>query len=1010
MRIEVLGPIRVKDDGAEIALERKQLRLVLALLVEAKGQVLTTDQLVDRVWGEKLPDHARKTIQGHVSKLRSILHDPDAIETTGGGYRLGERTSTDVDEFESLIGEAHKHLADRPEHASTMLRQALAMWRGPPYADLRDEQSLQTEIRRIEELHLIGLEDRIAADIATGEEADVVAQLEGLIDQHPLRERLHGLHMTALYRGGRQTEALATYQRLRRTLNGEFGLDPSPQLQELELQILRQDPALGAAPQHRLRNPLPARYSSFVGRDTELDDIHQRLAGHRLVTITGVGGIGKSSLAIEAARAFENEIDLTYVDLESIEAADVAMSVARAMGLGPISAEDAQMMISHVIAESSSILLLDGCEHIGAAVAEMANRLLRANRELRLLVTSREALHLPGESLLVLNPLNRGTRSPAVELFLDRFGVHDVEQEQLIVVAAICDQLDGLPLAIELAASRARSMPLPDVAARLDRQIELLIDRTGSLGRHASLTAAMNWSYELLAEDRRNALRSLSVFRSGFEPDAAGDILEKEDTAEVLADLVATSLVAQRSPNSRYRMLEPVRQYAWSLVETADQTEILSRRHADWAVKLARHCRDHRHGSDQIAVYGRAAVEHCELIAAIRWSLSSGTTHAVEIIAAIGRMWYSVGVDRQLRVLMLEAVEHPSVTPSAALAVAMSHTGFAWYFEDASPPAISLVEEAVEMARDVGDDGALGTTLSRLAGVVTEGLGDPQRGLELDFEAYELLERSGHPDVVRESYNLAQILADLGRVEEAANLLRDAIETAVSAGPPAGEVTALYGHYLIALGQIAEGIAGLERGIEMLERLGRHHTLIAANFNLGLAYSMAGRHDEALAGLHRSAAAWTQFGRDPLGRWLPPLDLVEARANAPDRRSTEAAIRSWIGSKVGEIDTDVSNGAYHSTWTMPSELLLIAHPASVVAENPESAAQIGASALRLMTGDRFGGWKGVGEIDRLRDHLEQLPQPAAPVPVTPHDLLVLLTETFGARHLPEPPAERPGTT
>jgi len=1003
VKVEVLGPIRVWNGGTEVALGRPQQRLVLALLVEAGGRVLTTDQLIDGVWGDDVPDRARKTIQVHVSKLRRALDDRGAIETTGGGYRLSERIDSDIEHFERLIAVGREELPDQPERAGAVLRQALRMWRGPPYADFRDEQALQSEIRRIEELRLGALEDRLTSDIATGRENAAAADLVGLIEQYPLRERLQLLYMRALYRMGRQTDALANYRMYCSTLADQLGLDPSPELQDLELAILLHDPGLGPAPQHHVRNPLPVRYSSFLGRDEEVADIRDRLSRHRLVTIAGLGGIGKSSLAVEALRGLEDAVDLAYVDVESALPGDVAVTTARALGLLPRSEDDAEALICRVAAKSALMLLLDGCEDAVAAVAGMSDRLLRASPELRVLVTSREALNLPGESLLVLGPLEHSSKSPAAELFLDRLGVRAVDQQQHAAVATICDRLDGIPLAIELAAVRARSVPLSRVAALLDRHIDLVVDRRRSDDRQGSLGAALDSSYRALTEDRKRALRSLAVFRGGFEPDGAGYVIDVGDAAEILGDLVATSFLPPPSPRGHYRMLEPVRQYAWSLAEAADETEKLAHRHADWNVQLARYCKDRQHTAAQNTVYERAATQHGELLAAIRWSLSGDASHAVAIVAALGRLWYSVGIDQQLRVLMLETVQHPEVKPSTDLAVAMGHTGFAWYFEEADPHALSLVEQAVEMARDIDDDGAVGTTLTRLAGVVSDGLGDLHRGLELELEGYELLHQSRHPDAEQEAYNLAQHLAAVGRLEEASRLLRESIEWGSTTGSPTGAATALFGHYLIAQGQLVEGLEASERGVEMLERLGRYHTLIAQTYFLGLAYSLAGRHDEAIAMLHRSVACWDQIGREVLEEWRPPLDVAKARASSPDRDATSAAIRSWIESKVSGAESEgIGDGPNQAAWTMPSELLLIAHPASVVIDDEETAALVGASALRLMMGDQFGGWESASEIGRLRNHLERLPAPGAPLVATQQDLLVLLAETFGANHLPGP--------
>ncbi len=735
--------------------------------------------------------------------------------------------------------------------------------------------------------------------------------------------------------------------------------------------------SVGVAPR---RTPLPARYSSFVGREEEMLEIRRLLSDRRLVTVTGVGGIGKSSLAVEGVRAVQDAFDVTYVDVESVQAGDVAVAIARAMGLLPSSAENAERLIARVTSRHPSLLLLDGSEHVVEALAGLVDRLLRASAELRVVVTTREPLYIPGESVIFLNPLEAGAHSPAVELFVDRAGLAGrLTPEDLTAIEQICDELDGIPLAVELAAGRARSLPIDEVVSRLDRQLELLVDRRGSRDRHASIVATLDWSYRLLAKDRQSALRALSAFRGGFERDAAAFLLDRPDAPDVLADLSGASLLVAPQEGSRFHMLEPIRQYAWSLAEAAGETDGLRRRHADWAVGLARQTRDGRSTDRHRQVLERIALEHDEVLSALRWSIVEDGTHAVDIVADLGRHWYANGVDEELRDLMYRAVEHSGIQPSAQLAIATAHTGFSWQRYDRLRGQ-ELIERAVAMARDSDDDAAVGMALTRLSAHVAEGDGDWAKALEIEREAFELLQRSGHPDAWGESYNLAQNLALNSRLREAEEVVRVAPGPAgdpIRAAAP--ELVAMHGEMLFATGEFDRGISLVSSGASALLEAGRFWLGGAHALALAVMHTLLGHHVEARTHIDEVMSTVEVMGID-----LPRIDsvveaVVDARAAAArgDTVAAMQAIRNWlhcVGPVLqGDAHIDTAWGVpplLRSAPGRPSCLLMLAGPMAVAAEDPAVATTIVGTALAAMEADDYDLWQETGEIDRLQQLLD----------------------------------------
>ena len=388
----VLGPLEVWREGVRVELGAAKQRAVLAVLLIRRSEV-ARDVLVEAVWGERPPAGARNTLQVYVSRLRQAL-GREVIETTSSGYRLSLASGVvDAERFEQLFGEGREALAGGDAGgAQASLRNALALWRGPAFADLRYEAFTQAEAGRLEELRLACVEERIEAELALGRSAELVAELEALILEHPLRERLRGQLIVALYRSGRQSEALAQYRATRRMLADELGLEPSPELRELERMILAHDPGL-AAPGTRPRSNLPLQPTPFLGREEELAEIVGLARGgsRRLLTLTGPGGSGKTRLAIETARALVDDFPdgVYWAPLQSLR--DPKLVLPTVAG-----AVDAKGDLTRHIGDRHLLVLADNCEHLPAAANDLAS-LLSACPNLLVLATSREPLHVAAE-------------------------------------------------------------------------------------------------------------------------------------------------------------------------------------------------------------------------------------------------------------------------------------------------------------------------------------------------------------------------------------------------------------------------------------------------------------------------------------------------------------------------------------------------------------------------------------------------------------------------------------
>ncbi|HEY1281575.1 MAG TPA: BTAD domain-containing putative transcriptional regulator, partial [Acidimicrobiales bacterium] len=588
MEVRLLGPLEVVGAaGTTLAVPGARQRTLLALLALQPGHAVSASRLVDDLWGDRPPQEPANALQVVVAKLRRALGS-DAVATTPPGYALAVASdAVDAQRFEALVRVGRVALDDgSPVDADQALAAALALWRGPALVEFGDVAVLQAAASRWEEQRAATVEDWFGARLALGRHAELVAELEAAVADAPFRERLRGQLMTALYRSGRQAEALAAFQDARRVLGEELGLEPGAELRRLEAAILAQDPDLDLAAPPPEPRPAPAPrasnirapLTSFIGREVDLVGVGALLEAHRLVSIVGAGGAGKTRLAVELARRHDDRFPdgVWLAPLDAIASGDqVAGAVAAALGLSTadtavepaLARGDGIERVQLFLADRVALVVLDNCEHVIDAAAGLAEELLGSAPHVRILATSREALRVPGEVVWPVPPL---APADAVTLFAERaraaatdFALDDANRE---LVAELCERLDGMPLAIELAAARSRAFTVNQLSERLDDRFRLLTGgaRT-ALPRQQTLRAVADWSYDLLFADERKVFERLSVFTNGCtlegaEAVCADDELPADAGADIVGRLADKSLVIADG-SGRYRLLQTLAHY-----------------------------------------------------------------------------------------------------------------------------------------------------------------------------------------------------------------------------------------------------------------------------------------------------------------------------------------------------------------------------------------------------------------------------------------------------------------
>jgi predicted ATPase/DNA-binding SARP family transcriptional activator len=893
MDVRVLGPMEVSVEGRPVALGRGKPRALLAMLALHAGVAMTSDRLIEALWGEEPPATAAKMLQVYVSQLRKGLAAAGGeteIVTRGHGYELrlagGE---VDARRFERLL-------------ADGAARDALALWRGPALADVLDEPFAAAEARRLEELRLDALELAIDGDLAAGRHREVIGELEALASEHPLREKVHAQRMLALYRAGRQAEALGAYREARRVLVEEIGIEPGPELRDLERRILAQDPAvappavpatLAPSDEPRPWGNLPAEATSFVGREHELAELRDLLAGERLVTVHGAGGSGKTRVALraaeEAARGFEHGVCL--VELAPVaDAALVWQTVASALG---VTEEPGRGLAGSVLAAlegRSALLVLDNCEHLLEAAGEVAGAVLEGCPGVRVLATSREPLGdpaelvwpipelaSPGEDGLDLDDL---LRHDAVRLFVERgeraLPGYRPDARDARAAARVCHRLDGMPLAIELAAARLNVLSAEQIEERLADRMRLLTRGPRSApARHRTLRAAVDWSFDLLSEDERSALARVSVFAGGFDIDAAehvlaDDALAQEEVLDLLTGLVAKSLVARHDEHARarYGVHATIGEYAAERLTESGDPDRVSRRHLDWYLDVMARADEELRGPDQVVWAQRLALDQDNFRRALAWGLSHGEQHKVLDLAwHLTHFWLMRGnLDESERWLGDALTRTAGAPPSIARTRALSRWGELAERKGDYAAARERYADALAMGGALGDPVRQGVALLSLGEVdLAQGRLDGARSY---FEAAAAVmseasdrERARWP--IDALGRLALAAGDTGRARELFETSR-AEARALGNESGVGEATLLLGQAAHHDGDHFAARGLYEESLGLLRRCGDREPEAACTIALGQLAIDTGAPDDAAGPLAEALRFAFEAGLRPV--------------------------------------------------------------------------------------------------------------------------------------------------
>ncbi len=643
LEIRCLGPFEVLTGGTTADVGGSKRQALLAMLALRQGRVVDVDGLVDGLWGEELPAAPRNALHHHVARLRAALGEESIVGSSDGYALRGARL--DAVEFEELLAETRAALRDGDVPAAAdAIASALALWRGPALQGLTGTAWFSAEARRLETLRVDALEERFEAGLALGEHRELTPALRSALADNPFRERLWGQLMLAFYRSGRQADALETFQEARRVLADELGLEPGPELRRLQEAILAHDPAIAAPPPVR-RGNLPASSTSFVGRTDELVEVSALLHEHRLVTLTGPPGVGKSRLAIETARALEHEFSdgIWFVDLTRAGGPDDAVRLlAHAVD---VRGSDALASVTSRLRDAGALVVLDACEHVLEEAARIASKLLADCPRVRILATSREALRVAGEVRAPVAPLG----SPAVELFLDRARAarpgFDPDAEAVALAAEIARRVDGLPLAIELAAARVNVLGLAELVSILERRAALLHDSPASDPSRTALQELVEWSYDLLHGDEKTLLQQLAVHRGGASLASLAAVAATHDLSEATVAYLVSALVdksivfaAFADGVARYDMLDTVRDYVLERLAESGGLTAARGAHAEYFAALADEARFELRGPEWRSWQSRLELEHDNLWAALAYA---SDVHDPAVAARLGTLgWY----------------------------------------------------------------------------------------------------------------------------------------------------------------------------------------------------------------------------------------------------------------------------------------------------------------------------------------------------------------------------------
>jgi len=797
VEIAVLGPLEVRV-GPPIEMDRRSLRRLLSIFALDAGQRITTDTLIDRFWNGEPPDTAKAAIQTYISTLRRLL-GADVIVTEGYGYRLNDdQASVDVSTF--LLHSRNARACAEDSEWSEALDAAEAgilLWRGRPFEDLDGDHFAQPEIARLSEVRMNLLGTRTEALLGLGRPGEALVHLEALVVEHPLREQFWELLMTSRQRMGRNAEALRAYRELSDLL-GEIGLVPGERIRRLEEKILLQEQRLSGTVHN-----LPAELTEFIGRDLERKEALQLLSDHRLVTLAGAGGSGKTRLAmdlgLETVGSFPDGV--WFVDLGRLHDPDlVPAAVAGALGLRPHAAEVMDVVVG-AVAPDNRLIILDNCEHVLPAAAEAAKQLVGAGPGIKVLTTSREPLGVPGEAILEVPgmsfpsqaglDMDTASEFDSVRLFVERSrqvrSSFTFDSSNVNAVVSICNALDGMPLAIELAAARTRSLAPEVIAGRLEDRFDVLgAGSSEGPARQQTLGATIEWSYELLAHSEQAVLNSLSVFEGGFVLEAAVEVasaVEPGDVVPIVSALVEKSLVTVdwSQQNRRYRLLETIRQYAADrLIQTGD-VDAVRDRHLGWCVEAVKDLWSVALGAGQGNLIPMLDREVGNLEEALDWAESQHDDRStVRLGQALGWHWNYQGYLTRATASLKRAIRVASGPDELAPSQALLAWTLIWSEDMAG--ALAAAGSAYEQVPDV-EDPLIKVWITAVLGQCTlmSTTHEPEPVLRMGQESLDIGLESGDTFAeIRARQLMAEALCWNGRTREGLEHQRIVLELAAA--------------------------------------------------------------------------------------------------------------------------------------------------------------------------------------------------------------------------------------
>ncbi|HTI25464.1 MAG TPA: BTAD domain-containing putative transcriptional regulator [Kutzneria sp.] len=814
IRVRVLGPTEIAGPHGAVTLRGRGHRTLLARLALRPGQPVASSALIDALW-DQAPPTAPKTLRSHVAHMRRDLRSADVLNmivTRDPGYLLRiPPFSVDVVRFESLARRGHQALSAGDHRAAAdQLQAALALWRGDPLGDCRQGHWVRQEAARLSDARLDAQEDLIAAELALGRHGEVLGELAGLVVAHPFRERLWEQLMLALYRSGRQAEALAAFRRARSTLVEQLGVEPGTRLRRLESAILAEEPVQEPPVSvQTLGVGLPAELTSFVGREEELAKLGGMFAGGRLVTLVGTGGVGKSRLALRCAGQLSASVQggVRLVELAGLhDRALVPHAVAEALGVRDQSGRSPLDVLVDVLRDQDVLVVLDNCEHLLEACADFVTALLRGCPRLLMLVTSRQPLGVEGEQVLIVPPMP--VEHSAMRLFAERARDvvldFEVTADNVRVVEHVCRRLDGIPLAIELATLVLRTLSPAQLLSRLDDRFSVLSGaRRGVMARHQTIRAAVEWSFELCTPAERLLWSQLSVFAGSFDLEAVEEVCGGEDVLSSVARLVDKSVLSSQAVGGvvRYRLLETLRQFGAEQLLADGRTEPLRRRHLAWCQRLASWGERAWFGPSQASVFARIHADRANIRSALEFGLAADPDAGLRLAGTLWFYWIGCGVFAEGRRWLDALLRLPFRGPARHKALWVN--GYVATLQGDTAAAIGMLDEC----RAQSDDLVALAHSTYVRGAAAIFNDDLVAATALFAEANRLLTGLGQLDsnVIMTKVGLAMTVAFAGDLPSTVTLAQEAHAVAEQHG----EQWALaYAHYVLGFAACLQGASG----------------------------------------------------------------------------------------------------------------------------------------------------------------------------------------------------------